>query len=136
MALTAGQRATIRDWLDVAAPKIRALQDAALAKYGRYIQCRGSHTIIPQNAIATPPDRLLDRPQGEEGRAEGWIEANLGLAWPVAIELHVYRGPFGQGYVGVAKARGSLGEVWSVHRNVGPETHRERAIAQETAGPL
>lgn len=129
MALTVGQRSTITTWLAGAWTKIQARQAAYLADRGRYRQFKFSHTVAPQNAASVIPNNLTDQPTNE-GDGVTLTHANGGLGWPVRVRVDVYDGPAGQGYVATAQARGSTGERWEVARQVGPETWRERALAQ------
>ena len=64
-------------------------------------------------------------------QASTWVDAgiNLEATIPMAVQMDVYDGPQGTGYVGTVWARWN-GNTYSRSQQVGPETWRTQAWAQ------
>lgn len=122
---------------------IRAAVDLALAEHllklqtfeasykgdGRanYFQTLISHSTIPADGQATPPDKLAAGPTDQaEKLTDFWTDAQLAPALPYAFRTDVYDGPEGAGYVLSAQVM-IAGELWEQSVNVGPERWRESA---------
>lgn len=130
MSVTAAQRAAVQTWLQAAWTKIQARQATYLANRGTYRQYKGSHVIPPTAGTTVLPDNLSDHPTNETD-GQTLAVANGGLGWPCQVTCNVYESPGGQGYEAIARVTGSVGEVWRIARQVGPETWREHGWVQE-----
>ena len=94
---------------------------------GRYFQGLQSHSVIPADGTATPPDRLTTRPTDQPDTLTSfWEGAGLPAQTPYAITVNVYDGPDGRGFEVVYSAV-IAGQLYNRTQNVGPERYREQA---------
>lgn len=88
---------------------------------GRYFQGLITHTVTPADGVDVAPDCLLVTPTDQPER---WIDFGLELpAIPFSIQLDVYDGPLGKGYVVTVQVK-YQGVLYERAAQYGPETHR------------
>lgn len=110
--------------------QIQPKQDAYLLANGRYWQgiVTTDRLLVPNNpndATDVVLEVLPDIDRKPTDQAESWRTSgiNLGTTLPMAIEVHVYNGPQGHGYVGIVYARWD-DTIYTRKHNSGPETWR------------
>lgn len=113
-------------WLNEITPR----QDAFFAARGRYWQGLRTFALTalpnnPQDGSSTVLEVTPLRTVHPTDQAETWddVGINLGTTIPCALQIDVYDGPLGKGYVGTVWAMWD-GDVYSRAQNRGPETWR------------
>ena len=89
-------------------------------KCDRYFQGLCTHSTLPTDGKATAPDNVEKTKPGDQD--ETWIDARylLPATMEIAVEVDVYDGPNGQGYVLVGSVQ--LGTaIWRKAIGFGPE---------------
>lgn len=107
--------------LDELAAELAPRQHAAQRARGRYWQGLQTPAAVPEEGERLPPD-LTRKPTDQP---DDWAAAGPPLPpdLPLAVAVHTYDGPQGQGYVLLAWAKRG-GRVWVAARAVGPEEAR------------
>jgi hypothetical protein len=109
--------------------QLSARQAPYLTANGHFFQ--GTRTsALPvnlNNASPTVTEIAPDLTQRPRDRPHRWADfgAVLGATIPFALELHVYQGPQGRGWVAIASLIWNS-QRWIKTRQSGPETSRER----------
>ena len=113
------------NWLSARWPTVVNRQNTYASNHnGRYWQGLITHGTIPIDAIESLADRLDEHPTDQ---STTWNQAITGLPanWPCALQMHVYDGPDGTGFVGTVWIYVTqLGKLFARCQNVGPETYR------------
>lgn len=131
MPTIANLRNAIDAFLDARWIMIVARQDAYKAAHGRYWQGLSTHMTRPvhtnANDGAKKPDAMSRKPTDQ---AESWMDrfpewANLDL--PASVAIDVYEAPGGQHGWTLTLEVLHNGTLYRRVRNVGVETHREKA---------
>jgi len=93
----------------------------AAAHGGRFFQGLKTPATTPADGASGAPDKTR-RPSDQ---AENWNDANVTLPAQMqcSVEVHVYQGPQGWGYVIIGEV-GAGGKKYHKAINVGPESHR------------
>lgn len=101
---------------------IQTRQDAyAAAHDGRYWQGLRTATITPVDGVAVLPDVGQNTPTDQP---VAWPAAILTVPLAMALQIDVYDGPAGQGYVATVQVS-VLGQTYERAAQVGPETWRQ-----------
>jgi hypothetical protein len=110
-------------------------QDAYFAAHGKYWQGYRTFdvTLLPDNPSSGSPTVLEVVPVTDThptDQDETWTGAGLvlGATIPMALQMDVYNGPLGHGYVGTVWARWN-GNTYTRSQNNGPETWRTKPWA-------
>lgn len=117
-------------WLADKWPTVVARQQNYFANRGEYWQGTKTHTIVPAHTNSLDGDSLADRlASGPSDAYSTW--ANVFPEWagtliPAALQIDVYGGPQGKGWVATIFVRFN-GTLYSRSQNVGPESHRTEA---------
>lgn len=102
---------------------ITAQQEALLQATGNYWQGLLTHSTIPADGAAIPPDRAGEKPSGQP---YSWLDLQgLPSEMASALRCDSYAGPQGKGYVLVMMVE-IEGIVYERLINVGPEAYRSR----------
>lgn len=113
-------------------PGVQAKQDAyAAAHDGRYWQGLITASTIPADGTTVTPDVGNATPTDQP---DPWPAALVNSPLPMAIQMDVYDGPLGAGYVATCYVR-VLGNLYVRSQNVGPETWRTAPWTQITPRP-
>lgn len=106
------------------------IQADYFALKGRYWQGLQTPLAIPKDGGEATPEKA----HHPTDQAETWedIAVPFPSALPIAVEVHVYDGPSGHGYILLGKVE-LAGKRWMRAINVGPETWRTR---EWTAQPV
>lgn len=100
---------------------IQTRQDAyAAAHDGRYWQGLRTHTITPVDGVKALPDVGNATPTDQP---VAWPAAILTTPLEMALQIDVYDGPAGQGYVATVQVD-VLGQTYERAAQVGPEAWR------------
>lgn len=111
-------------------PKVENWQNSFLGGNGRYWQGRRTHSVLPAEGNKTPPDVGTSAPPD----CPPWPLTFRNEVYPMALEVHAYRGPQGIGYV-VHIGVTAEGETWYRSVQVGPETWRAHDWLLRPPGP-
>ncbi|MFN3652224.1 MAG: hypothetical protein ACK47B_21815 [Armatimonadota bacterium] len=127
MPLTDEQAQVIRDAISARLTAqwsyILSCQETYFAAHGRYAQGLRTHSEIPADGQELAPDLGMERPTDQ---AECWIDlAMLPGSMLSAMEIDVYEGPQGHGFV-VRLLVVLNGQLWVLERQHGPEAGRDR----------
>lgn len=107
---------------------IAALRAFQGNRSGRFLQLPRSHAVLPDAATPVPPDGALATIEGEDGK---WLDtAALPALMRCAVEIHIYEGPDGVGWVAEARTR-SGGKRYVKRVNHGPERWRSHEWREE-----
>lgn len=114
-------QATANAALTVAVSSSSARQSQYLASNGRYFQGIRTRDSIPAGGATSAPD-LSKKPTDQ---AHDWTDFGIQLnpVLPIALQIDIYDGPSGQGYV-VKGFIVETGVTYCRSVNVGPETWR------------
>ena len=98
--------------------KIEERQTESLSADGRFWQGKNTHSEDPEDGSITTADRLDEKPTDQ---ALGWPSG--GVSDSISLEVHVYDGPAGKGWVLIARVK-SAGRSYIKSINNGPESYR------------
>jgi hypothetical protein len=131
MPTIANLRNTIDTFLTNHWPTIVARQETYKSNHGKYWQGLRTHTFRPSytntTGAAATPDNFSAKPtDGNQTWADVMPEwASTGL--PATFRIDVYKTPAGEdGWVATVEVMHN-GTLYSRSKNVGPETHRDKA---------
>jgi hypothetical protein len=99
---------------------------------GRYWQGLRTHTLEPSDGLELLPTIGLTVPSDQ---ADPWPLAIRTSLLPMSIQIDVYDGPDGVGYVATVRVTIN-GQIWMRSAQVGPETWRQQGWHQAPSGAL
>ena len=101
---------------------VQAREDAyAAAHNGRYWQGLRTHTLAPADGVTVLPDIGNATPTDQ---AQAWPAAILTTPLEMTLQIDVYDGPLGVGYVATVQVS-YAGTLYERAAQVGPETWRQ-----------
>ena len=126
MATLKNTRDRIDGWLSARWPLIQARQDNYLASRGKYWQGLITHTVPPTHTTVnndTEADLLNAKPHDQPETWADFFPEAIGITFPAALQMDLYKGPLGDGYVAAITVIWK-GTTYSRSQAVGPETWR------------
>lgn len=107
---------------------IQTRQEAYYAVNGRYWQGLRTHAAVPIDGAEATPDIGTRTPRDQ---GSPWPLAIRTASLPMALQVHCYDGPAGQGYQAIVTVQ-IAGRTWMRSAQVGPETWRQHGWVDAT----
>lgn len=131
-------RNAIDTWVTNRWPTVVARQETYFGNHGHYWQGLRTHLVVPAYTNQIDGSKLGDRlALSPTDQPSSWVDVLpewVAELLPVTLEIHVYDGPRGKGWVAILEATHN-GTLYRRAQNVGPETWMPHAWRQIPAAP-